>query len=78
MPSPIGSSIAAVAVLEMKAEIDAAIAPKAMIRRYVDFATPGSESTRNANRRSRPWVRIAWAMMKAPMNRKIVSEPNDP
>ena len=31
MPSPIGRSMAAVVVLEMKALIEAAIAPKAMI-----------------------------------------------
>jgi hypothetical protein len=31
IPSPMGRSMAAVAVLEMNAEIDAAMAPKAMI-----------------------------------------------
>jgi hypothetical protein len=67
-----------VAVFEMNALRRAAIAPKAMTTAYVELETPGSESTRKANLRSSPWVIIAWAMMNAPMNKKIVSDEKAP
>jgi hypothetical protein len=52
--------------------------PNAITVRYVDPPTQGIERTRKAKRRSRPWIIIAWAMMNAPMNRKIVEDENEP
>jgi hypothetical protein len=52
------------------------IAPNATIVRTVLLPTPGTASTRNANRRASPWRSIAWAMMNAPMNTNTVDEPN--
>ena len=72
----VGSSIATVAVLETKADSTQVIAPKATTVRSVLLPTPGSASTRNANRRASPWRSIAWAMMNAPMKTRIVVEPN--
>jgi hypothetical protein len=36
------------------------------------------ESTLKANLRSSPWVIMAWAIMNAPIKRKIVSEAKAP
>ena len=44
----------------------------------VDLPTTGSERMRNAKRRATPCLSIAWARMNAPMNVKIVDEPNGP
>ncbi len=52
------------------------IAPNAMITPVVEEPTLGSARMRNANRRARPCLSMAWARMKAPMNVKIVVEPN--
>jgi hypothetical protein len=40
--------------------------------------TPGIESIRKANLLSRPWVTIAWAMMNAPINRKMTGSIKAP
>ena len=78
MPRPMGSSIATVAVFEMKAEITADIAPNATTVRIGEPTTQGIESTRRAIRRSSPCTVIARAITNPPRNVKIVSFPNAP
>ncbi len=76
MPSAVGSSIATVAVLETNADSAQVIRPNAMITRIVLWPTPGMARIRNAKRLARPCFSIDCARMKAPMNVKIVPEPN--
>ncbi len=78
MPIAVGSSIATVAVLDTNADSSAVIAPNARITPVVDPPTPLRDRIRNANRRARPCLSIAWARMNAPMNVKIVDDPNGP
>ncbi len=78
MPIAVGSSIATVAVLETNADSRQVIAPNARITPVVDRPTPGRLRIQNANRRATPCLSIAWARMNAPMNVKIVDEPNGP
>ena len=76
MPSAVGSSIATVAVFETNADSSAVMTPNAMITRVVLWPTPGTARIRNANRLARPCLSIDCARMNAPMNVKIVPEPN--
>jgi hypothetical protein len=75
IPRAVGMSIATVAVFDTKADNRQVMTPKAMITRYVDLATPGTESTAKASRRARPCLSIAWARINAPMKVKIVVDP---
>jgi hypothetical protein len=68
---PIANIIAVVAVLEIHAEMNAVTAPKAKRMRVGEEPTQRIERTPNARRRSRPWMKIARAMMNEPMNRNI-------
>ena len=72
----VGSNMATVAVLDTKADSAQVMRPNATTVRVVDDPTPLTASIRNAKRRARPWRSIAWAMMNAPMNVKIVVDPN--
>ena len=76
MPIAVGSNIATVAVLETNADSRQVIAPNARITPVVDRPTPGRLRIQNANRRATPCLSIAAARMNAPMNVKIVDDPN--
>ena len=76
MPSAVGSSMATVAVFETNADSRQVITPNATITPVVDCPTRGSARMRNANRRARPCLSIAWARMNAPMKVNTVEEPN--
>ena len=78
MPIAVGSSIATVAVLETNADSRQVIAPNARMTPVVDLPTPGRLRIQNANRRATPCLSIAAARMNAPMNVKIVDDPNGP
>ena len=78
MPRAIGSIMAAPAVLEMNGDSSAPAAAKAITSRTDESPTPGSDSTRNAKRRSSPCTIIASAMMNEPMKRNRVPSANPP
>ena len=71
-PRAIGSIMAAVPVLGMNGEVAAPMKPKAIMMRWVELPTQRSARMLNAKRRSRPWTSMASAMMKLPMNSRMV------
>ena len=74
--SPIGTSIAAVAVLLIQAERNAASRPYATRMRFGRPPMMRSDSTPNATRSLTRCTNSAWARMKLPTKRKIVGLAN--
>jgi hypothetical protein len=62
----------------MNGEVAAPMKPNAAMIRQVELPTQRRARMLNAKRRSRPWTSIASAMMKLPMNRKMVESATLP
>jgi hypothetical protein len=56
----------------MNGEVAAPMKRKAIMMRWVELPTQRSARMLNAKRRSRPWTSMASAMMKLPMNSRMV------